>query len=116
MGCHAFRVVFAVSNGRSVTIIRVPPFLTCCFSVCRIRQYPLFLKKEPPAVLAKHFEPGVFEKSQNYGRDKARFAFFSGLFKQSLDSLMLHYGFYAWSWTAAGKLLAKVGFGPEYEV
>ncbi|PPR01733.1 hypothetical protein CVT26_013180 [Gymnopilus dilepis] len=81
-----------------------------------IRQYPLFLKKEPPAVLAKHFEQGVFEKSQNYGRDKARFAFFSGLFKQSLDSLMLHYGFYAWSWTAAGKLLAKVGFGPEYEI
>ncbi|KAF4622317.1 hypothetical protein D9613_009267 [Agrocybe pediades] len=81
-----------------------------------IRQYPLYSKKEPPAALAKHFDAGVFEKSQNYGKDKAKFAFFSGIFKQLLDSLLLHYGFYAWSWTAAGKLITKAGYGPEYEI
>lgn len=29
---------------------------------------------------------------------------------------MLQYGFYAWSWSVAGKLLARLGFGAEYEV
>ena len=29
---------------------------------------------------------------------------------------MLQFGFYAWSWSAAGQLLAKFGYGPEYEV
>ncbi|KDR72916.1 hypothetical protein GALMADRAFT_252262 [Galerina marginata CBS 339.88] len=81
-----------------------------------IRQYPLYSKTEPPAVLAKHFDAGVFEKSQNYGKDKAKFALFSGIFKQLLDSLMLQYGFYAWSWAVAGKLLTKVGYGSQYEI
>jgi len=67
-------------------------------------------------VLASHFEPGVFEKSQIYGKDKAKFALFSGIFKQLLDSLMLQYGFYAWSWSAAGTLLTKAGYGGEYQV
>jgi len=81
-----------------------------------IRQYPLYSKKQPPASLASHFDAGVFEKSQNYGKDKAKFAFVSGIFKQLLDSLMLQYGFYAWSWTAGGKVIAKLGYGPEHEV
>ncbi|KAK2464946.1 hypothetical protein APHAL10511_003022 [Amanita phalloides] len=81
-----------------------------------LRQYPLYSKSEPPKALAPHFEPGVFEKSQNYGRDKAKFALFSGLFKQSLDSIMLQYGFYAWSWDAASRLLTKFGYGVEYEI
>ncbi|KIM44315.1 hypothetical protein M413DRAFT_17987 [Hebeloma cylindrosporum] len=81
-----------------------------------IRQYPLYSKTEPPAVLAQHFDPGVFEKSQNYGKDKAKFALFSGIFKQLLDSLMLQFGFYAWSWSVAGTLLAKVGYGAEYQI
>ncbi|KAF8631662.1 hypothetical protein AX17_005063 [Amanita inopinata Kibby_2008] len=81
-----------------------------------LRQYPLYSKKEPPKALAPHFEKGVFEKSQNYGKDKAKFALFSGLYKQCLDSVMLQFGFYAWSWSVAGQLLAKVGYGPEYEI
>lgn len=85
-------------------------------SLYSLRQYPLYSKTEPPKLLAPHFEPGVFEKSQNYGRDKAKFALLSGLYKQCLDSIMLHYGFYAWSWSAAGQLLAKFGYGSEYEV
>ena len=58
----------------------------------------------------------MFEKSQNYGKDKAKFAFFSGLFKQALDSSMLHFGFYTWSWGASGALIGKFGFGSEYQV
>jgi STE24 endopeptidase len=81
-----------------------------------LRQYPLYSKTEPPKALAAHFESGVFEKSQNYGRDKAKFALFSGLYKQAIDSAMLHYGFYAWAWGASGCTLAKLGYGQEYEI
>jgi STE24 endopeptidase len=82
----------------------------------RTRQYPLYSKTEPPKALQGHFEKGEFEKSQAYGKDKARFAFVSGLYKQTLDSLMLQFGFYAWSWKAAGCLLAMLGYGAEYQV
>ncbi|TFK38419.1 metalloendopeptidase [Crucibulum laeve] len=81
-----------------------------------LRQYPLYSKKAPPPALASHFTPSAFEKSQKYGKDKAKFALFSGLYKQCLDSLMLHYGFYAWSWSTAGQLLGRFGYGTEYEI
>ncbi|KAF9467610.1 peptidase family M48-domain-containing protein [Collybia nuda] len=81
-----------------------------------LRQYPLYSKTEPPPALAGHFDPEVFKKSQAYGKDKAKFALFSGIYKQCIDSLMLHYGFYAWSWNASGSLLARFGYGAEYEI
>ncbi|KAG6839963.1 hypothetical protein C0991_010003 [Blastosporella zonata] len=81
-----------------------------------LRQYPLYSKTEPPSALASHFDADTFKKSQNYGRDKAKFALVSGLLKQCLDSALLHFGFYAWSWGAAGRLLALAGFGSEYEI
>lgn len=82
----------------------------------RLRQYPLYSKTEPPAALAGHFKPEVFAKSQAYGRDKARFSLVSGIFKQCLDSALLHYGLYAWTWSLAGTTIAKLGYTPEYEV
>lgn len=83
-----------------------------------IRQYPLYSKTEPPAVLAAHFPAGsdTFQKSQKYGKDKATYSIFSGLYRQCIDSAMIHFGFYAWSWATAGTLLGKFGYGPEYEV
>ena len=81
-----------------------------------LRQYPLYNKTEPPAVLAPHFKDDEFQKSQAYGKNKAKFSIFSGLFKQLLDSAMIHYGFYAWAWGAAGHFLARFGYGPQYEV
>jgi len=80
-----------------------------------IRQYPLYSKPSPPPSLASHFPDGEFAKSQNYGRDKARFAFVSGLYEQLVTSLMLQYGSYAWAWRASGLLLAKAGYGSEYQ-
>ena len=76
----------------------------------------MYSKKEPPALLKGHFEPGVFEKSQAYGRDKAKFSFWSGLFNQVLGSAMIHYGVYAYAWTLAGRVLSSFGYGPQYEV
>ena len=84
-----------------------------CF---RIRQYPLYSKTEPPPVLKDHFSQEVFDKSQKYGKDKAKFALASGLYRQVVDSAMLQYGMYAWAWEAGGRFLTKVGYSTEHEV
>ena len=82
----------------------------------RLRQYPLYSKKSPPPALQKDFDQATFDKSQLYGKDKAKFALFSGLYKQTLDSTLLQIGFYAWSWKAAGQLIGKLGYSLEYQV
>ncbi|EKM51082.1 uncharacterized protein PHACADRAFT_32121 [Phanerochaete carnosa HHB-10118-sp] len=81
-----------------------------------LRQYPLYSKKEPPKALAEHFTPEVFAKSQAYGKDKARYAIISGLYKQVIESALLHYGVYAWAWELAGQLTGKFGYTEEYEI
>lgn len=85
-------------------------------TLCRLRQYPLYSKATPPPALAEHFTGDVFQKSQVYGRDKAKFALFSGLYKQIIDSLLLHFGFYAWGWKVGGLAVGKLGYSEEYEV
>jgi STE24 endopeptidase len=81
-----------------------------------LRQYPLYSKTSPPEVLAGHFDDGAFQKSQNYGRDKAKFSLVTGLLKQALDSAMLHYGLYAFAWDIGGRMTTYLGYGSEYEV
>ncbi|KAJ2913084.1 hypothetical protein MD484_g7336, partial [Candolleomyces efflorescens] len=81
-----------------------------------LRQYPLYSKTAPPPALEKDFEPGAFEKSQAYGKDKAKFALFSGIYKQAVDSSLLQFGFYSWSWQAAGSLIQKLGYSPQYQI
>jgi STE24 endopeptidase len=110
MECITLRIISSVRVGSKHHFNRFSNFFK------RIRQYPLYSKTEPPALLAKHFEPGVFEKSQNYGKDKAKFALFSGIFKQLLDSFMLQFGFYSWSWGASQSIMTKLGYGQGYEV
>ncbi len=82
----------------------------------RLRQFPLCSKTEPPPVLAEHFKPDTFVKSQAYGKDKAKFSLVSGLYKQVVDSAFLQYGLMAWSWKIGGSITALLGYGPEYEV
>ncbi|KIJ19598.1 hypothetical protein PAXINDRAFT_166705 [Paxillus involutus ATCC 200175] len=81
-----------------------------------VRQYPLYSKTEPPAVLARHFDKETFRKSQVYGKDKARFSLVTGLLKQAIDSTLLQYGFYAWGWEVGGKMIGRFGYGSEYEI
>jgi hypothetical protein len=84
---------------------------------CSLRQYPLYSKVTPPAVLADHFTPQVFEKSQIYGKHKAKFSIVSGLYKQFIDTLQLSsFMYYPWAWRASGQLLGLAGYGPEYLV
>lgn len=85
--------------------------------LCSLRQYRFFSKPAPPAVLAEHFTIEVFEKSQKYGKHKAKFSLVSGLYKQVIDTLQLASGvYYPWAWSAAGQLLGLAGYGSEYLV
>lgn len=81
-----------------------------------MRQFPLYNKTEPPTVLKEHFNEETFSKSQAYGKDKAKFSFVAGIYRQILESGLIHFGAYAWAWVTAGKLIARFGYGPEYEV
>lgn len=82
----------------------------------RWRQYPLYSRNAPPAALASHFSGDTFEKSQAYGKDKAKFSFITGIYRQVLDSALIQYGFYAYAWSLAGELISRFGYGLEYEV
>jgi CAAX prenyl protease-like protein len=95
----------------TLTLAKIPPLS------CSLRQYPLFSKSSPPAVLADHFTSQAFEKSQKYGKHKAKFSIVSGLYKQFIDTLQLASCFYyPWAWRASGQLLGLTGYGSEYLV
>ena len=66
---------------------------------------------------AYHFTPEVFDKSQKYGRHKAKFSLFSGFYKQLLDTAQIQSGlFYPWTWAVSGCMIQYFGYGPEYQV
>ncbi|KAJ3550514.1 hypothetical protein NM688_g5060 [Phlebia brevispora] len=89
----------------------------CAFeSYLLLRQYPLYSKTVPPRALAEHFSPEVFKASQEYGKDKAKFAFVTGIYKQIIDSALLQYGAYAWAWDVAGRAISKLGYSEQYEI
>ncbi|KIY67067.1 metalloendopeptidase [Cylindrobasidium torrendii FP15055 ss-10] len=75
-----------------------------------LRQYPLYSLPSPPPALSAHISQDTFEKSQKYGKDKARLQIFSKVYGQVVDSAMLAFGFYPWCWKASGSLVERVGF------
>jgi STE24 endopeptidase len=81
--------------------------------VLSVRQYPLYNKETPPDVLKDHFDQETFAKSQRYGKDKAKFALVSGIYRQCLESALLAFDFYPWAWTTGGALVSKLGWGGE---
>jgi STE24 endopeptidase len=58
--------------------------------------------------LKDHLQQDTFEKSQAYGRDKARFSFISSFYHQVIASVSIHYDVYAWSWATADSIRAFV--------
>jgi STE24 endopeptidase len=80
------------------------------------RQFPNYSRPHPPTALKSHFTDEVFQKSQRYGRDKALFQVVNKLYSQILETAMITMGAFPWAWQTAGNILAKFGYGPEYEV
>jgi hypothetical protein len=105
--------IYPLSQPQTFTLTLAKPALLSC----SLRQYPLYSKSTPPAVLADHFTPQVFEKSQKYGKHKAKFSIISGLYKQLIDTLQLAWCFYyPWVWRVSGQVLGLAGYGSEYLV
>ncbi|CCO33594.1 STE24 endopeptidase [Rhizoctonia solani AG-1 IB] len=80
------------------------------------RQFPNYSRPHPPAALKSHFTDEVFRKSQRYGKDKAKFGLISKLYSQLLETALIVFGSFPWAWKISGSLLAKFGYGPEYEI
>ena len=57
----------------------------------------------------------MFEKSQQYGKDKARFSLVSSAYSQALEMGLLWFNAQVWTWDVAGRILARYGYG-DYEV
>ncbi|GAB1314183.1 zinc metalloprotease [Madurella fahalii] len=72
-----------------------------------LRQYRVLRKTKPPKVLEHEVSQEVFDKSQAYGRAKAKFAVFNGLYGQIQNFAFYHFDVLPklWSWT--GDLLLR---------
>ncbi|KAK8066999.1 peptidase family M48 [Apiospora hydei] len=72
------------------------------------RQYQVLKKTKVPKVLEAEVSKEVYDKSQDYGRAKAKFGFVRGLIGQLQNIAFIHFDVLPklWSWT--GKLLLNI--------
>lgn len=64
-------------------------------------------KTKPPQVLQQEVSQEVYDKSQAYGRAKAKFEFVNGLYGQIQNILFIQYDVLPKLWTWTGNLLLK---------
>ncbi|KPM38829.1 CAAX prenyl protease 1 [Neonectria ditissima] len=76
-------------------------------SFLTIRQYRILQKPSPPAVLSKEVSQEVFDKSQAYGRAKAKFEIVNGLWSQIQNVAFIHFDVLPKLWSWSGDLLLK---------
>ncbi|KAK3945192.1 peptidase family M48-domain-containing protein [Diplogelasinospora grovesii] len=71
------------------------------------RQYQVLKKTKPPKVLEQEVSQEVFDKSQAYGRAKAKFEMVSGLYGQIQNIAFYHFDVLPKLWSCTGKLLLQ---------
>ncbi|KAH7355871.1 CaaX prenyl protease [Pyrenochaeta sp. MPI-SDFR-AT-0127] len=71
------------------------------------RQYRVLQRTTVPKALDKEIDRATFDKSQQYGRAKAKFSFISGLFNQAKSLAFLYFNAYPIVWSVAGSVLAR---------
>ncbi|EFE32169.1 uncharacterized protein ARB_01060 [Trichophyton benhamiae CBS 112371] len=76
-----------------------------------LRQYKVLQATKVPKVLEGEVSQEVFDKSQAYGRAKAKFGFVSGLYSQIQNLAFIYGDVLPKIWGATGLLLAK--YAPE---
>lgn len=72
-----------------------------------LRQYKVLKQKHPPKVLQKEISQEVFDKSQAYGRAKAKFGFVSGLIGQVQNIAFIYYDVLPKLWALTGSWLLR---------
>ncbi|PHH61782.1 hypothetical protein CDD81_7946 [Ophiocordyceps australis] len=82
-------------------------------SLLTLRQYRVLQRTKPPAVLAQEISTETFDKSQAYGRAKARFEIVSGLWSQLQNIYFVQADVLPRMWAWTGALAAHWGFGGE---
>ncbi|KAK6954726.1 hypothetical protein Daesc_004695 [Daldinia eschscholtzii] len=80
-----------------------------------LRQYGVLKKTKPPKVLEKEVSQDVYDKSQEYGRAKAKFGFVKGLWGQIQNIAFIHFDVLPklWSWTGGLLRFAPARFTGE---
>ncbi|TKA50003.1 hypothetical protein B0A49_12659, partial [Cryomyces minteri] len=76
-------------------------------SYLSFRQYRVLQRIKVPKTLENEVDQTTFNKSQDYGRAKARFGFASGLFNQIQSLSIIHYDVYPKLWALTGLWLAR---------
>ena len=71
------------------------------------RQYQVLKKTTRPKTLEAEVDQATFDKSQAYGRAKAKFGFISGLFSQVVDLAVLQYDVYPKIWDITGSWMTR---------
>ena len=72
-----------------------------------IRQYKILQQKKPPKSLQGEVSQDVFDKSQAYGRAKAKFGFVSSLYGQVQNYGVIYYDVLPKLWAITGVWLAR---------
>ncbi|KAH8773338.1 putative CAAX prenyl protease 1 [Hyaloscypha sp. PMI_1271] len=76
-----------------------------------LRQYQILRQTRPPKVLENEVSQEVFDKSQSYGRAKAKYSLFSGLYGQIQNTAFIYYDVLPKLWALTGSWLHR--FAPE---
>ncbi|KAF2134261.1 CaaX prenyl protease-like protein [Dothidotthia symphoricarpi CBS 119687] len=71
------------------------------------RQYRVLQRTTVPKALNKEIDSTTFDKSQAYGRAKAKFGFISGVFNRVKHLATLYFNVYPIVWGVAGSLVAS---------
>ncbi|TLD25411.1 hypothetical protein PspLS_05749 [Pyricularia sp. CBS 133598] len=74
-------------------------------SFLSLRQYQVLQKTKPPKVLEQQISQEVFDKSQAYGRAKAKYGFVSKLWGQIQNIAFIQYDVLPKLWAWSGRLL-----------
>ena len=79
----------------------------CLESYLSYRQYSVLQRRTIPAQLKNEIDQKTFDKSQAYGRAKAKFGFISGLWNQIKSLAVIRYDVYPWLWALTGVWVAR---------
>ncbi|MCJ1288128.1 hypothetical protein MMC26_007483 [Xylographa opegraphella] len=90
---------------RLIVGFSVGQYIFECF--LSLRQYQILNEKKPPKVLEREVSQEVFDKSQAYGRAKAKFGLVSSLYGQAQNLGFIYYNFLPKLWALTGILLVR---------
>lgn len=79
----------------------------CLESYLLFRQYQVLKRKTIPTTLSKEIDQATFDKSQSYGRSKAKFSFVSGVWSQVKNYFTITHNVYPRLWFLTGTWLVN---------